>query len=57
MSQICSLMVLWLRVRLRDPNYTPMVGSDSILNSLSMNCMRMQDFPTPSYRRANSDHR
>ena len=34
-----------------------MVGSDSILNSLSMNCIRMQDFLTPSYRRVNSDHR
>lgn len=29
------------------PNYTPMVGSDSILKILSMNCMSMQDFPTP----------
>lgn len=32
-----------------EPNSTPMVGSESTLNSLSMNCMSMQDLPTPVF--------
>jgi hypothetical protein len=46
-SQICSLSGLSLMVIVFDPNSTPMVGSDSILNRRSKNWRRMQDFPTP----------
>lgn len=47
-SHICNLMTLLLILIVLEPNSTPMVGSESTLKSLSMNCMSMQDLPTPS---------
>lgn len=46
-SQICNCIVLPWTCRVLDPNYTPIVGSESCRNCLSINCMSMHDFPTP----------
>ena len=46
-SHICNLTLSVATSMTLDPNSTPTVVSESILNLFSRNCISMQDFPTP----------
>jgi len=49
-SHICSFITFPLLVTVFDPNSTPIVGSFSCLNLLSVNWIMRQDFPTSVVR-------